>query len=153
MAIPKIQEFRYRVLVNGMDAALCQSVTPGQRKNGIMKIYGGGMNHPHKEPGQVEFDDMELEYVIPISGSERGFWTQLADGAQNPETGYGDSAMPAIMLTIQDLDNQMNPVRSWDYFNCLVSVHDPGKRDASSIDKPLLEKVHIAYDFRKPSVM
>jgi len=148
-AVPKIQEFKFLVTVDDIPSVYCQTVTPGQRKQHIMKIFGGGMNHPHKEPGQVEYDPLELEYVVPASGQFIGVFEKIATLLQDPEKGYGEVSGYAKQISIQDLDNNNNPVNGWDYYNCLLSVYDPGKRDASSTDKPVIEKVQFEYDYRK----
>ena len=147
-AIPKLQEFRFLLKINGIPEAVVQHVDPGDRKHGIMKIYGGGMNHSHKEVGMIEFEDCVVGKVIPISGAGGKEIEQWANKAQDPELnrGQGDYYQ---MISLDELDNEFNLVRGWDFYNCQVSVFKLGKREAGSLDKPVIEEVHIAYDYRK----
>lgn len=151
-ATPKLQEFRFRLEVNGLPVALCQSFDPGVRKNGIVKVFGGGMNHPWKEVGMVEFEDAVLSAVIPVAGAGRDYFETWANDAQNVMTGKGNLAFYYKDMTLHELDNQMNPVRTWDFHYCQVSQQKLGKRDGSAMDKVAIDEIHIAYVSRELTV-
>ena len=149
MAIPKLQEFKFMVQVMGMPAALAQSFDPGDRKHGIIKVHGGGMNHAHKETGMIEYEDAVLTVVIPCDGPGMTIFETWANMAANPKTGNADSNDYGIMITVLELAPNGVPKRAHDFFNCQISVRKLGKREAGSLDKPVIEEMHIAYDRRE----
>lgn len=151
-ATPKLKEFNFEVQVNGMPAALTQTCDFGNRKPGIVKTWGG-RGHAHKETGQVEFEDVVLTVVIPAEGPGKDLFEEWLNDAYDPAIGRARTASPHRMISIIEYDDQKNPIRGWDYYYCLVSAYNLGKRDRGSVDKAAIDEIHIAYDYRTQRII
>jgi phage tail-like protein len=151
-ATPKLKEYNFEVVIQGLPTALTQTCDFGNRKMGIVKTYGG-RGHPFKEQGQTEFEDVVLGVCIPAEGPGKDIFEEWANDAYDPALGRARTNHPHRMISITEYDDQKNPIRGWDYYNCLLSAYHLGKRDRANQDKAAIDEIHIAYERRQQRII
>lgn len=148
-AIPRVKEFKFRLEMNGFDAAWVQEFDPGNKSIGQTIHAGAGMNHGVKEAGMLKFDDATLKVVVPIEGPGAIFFNAWITAVQDPVTGNG--SRPAVYkrnFTLYELDPDANPVsgRILEFIGGWVSGINKGNRSALTEDRDVIEEITVTYD-------
>ncbi|MGC8718129.1 MAG: phage tail protein [bacterium] len=149
-AVMALKDFKFRVEINGLECALVQEFDPGARTHGVSEHAGGGQNFVVKEAGMIKYADAVLKMVVPVEGPGKRYFDEWMNQAQDPATGNGLSRKEYQRnFSVFELDNDGAPVRVWEYYMAFPSHHNPGNRSALSIDKNVIEEIHITYSYRK----
>ncbi len=151
-ATPKNKEYLFEIQINGYQKAFAQKCNFGARKPAIVETWGG-RGHAHIENGQTKFDPVVLNSVIPNEGPGKDFFENLCNQSYDPKIGRARTNRPHFEMTIIEFDDQHNPIRGWDYHECLIENYDLGDRDRANVDKASIEIVHIRYVFREQRII
>lgn len=148
-AIPRLKDFKYRVEINGLEAAIVQEFEPGTRTHGVTVHAGAGQNHVCKEVGAVGFSNAVLRGVVPVDGEMRLYWEEWMDSAQDPETGNG--GMPKQYqrnFSVYELKPDGSPSRVWEYYKAFPVSYKVNAKSSLDDSQDVLEYVEITYNRR-----
>jgi hypothetical protein len=153
-AIPRLKDFKYRVEINGLEAALVQEFEPGTRTHGVTVHSGAGQNHVCKEVGMIGFSNCVLRTVVPVEGEARNYWESWLDSAQDPSTGNG--GMPAKYqrnFSVFELAPDGSPSRVYEYYKGFPVSFKVNAKSSLDDSTDVLEFVEIAYNRREVRVL
>jgi hypothetical protein len=153
-AIPRLKDFKYRVEINGLEAAAVQEFEPGTRTHGVTVHSGAGQNHVCKEVGMIGFSNAVLRSVVPVDGPGRIYWEDWMDQAQDPATGNG--GMPAQYqrnFSVFELAPNGSPSRVWEYIKGFPVSFKVNAKSSLDDSTDVLEFVEIAYNRREVRVL
>lgn len=153
-AIPRLKDFKYRVEINGLEAAMVQEFEPGTRTHGVTVHSGAGMNHVAKEVGMVGFSNAVLRSVVPLGGTGRIYWENWLDQAQDPTTGNG--GVPAQYqrnFSVFELAPDGTPTRVWEYIKAFPISYKVNAKSSLDDSNDVLEYVEICYNRRDVRVL
>jgi hypothetical protein len=148
-AIPRLKDFKYRVEINGLEAALVQEFEPGTRTHGVTVHSGAGQNHVCKEVGMIGFSNCVMRTVVPIGSDQRLYFEQWLNEAQNPDTGNG--GMPAKYqrnFSVFELGPAGDPVRCWEYYRGFPVSYKVNAKSSLDDSTDVLEFIEITYNKR-----
>lgn len=147
-AYAAMKTFKFRLEINGFEAALVQEFSPGDRTHGVTMHAGAGQNHPTKEVGMLHYGNCTLRSIVPLNGPGREFIEEWANVCQDPATGNGQlPAMYRKNFTLYEETPDGGPARVWEYkrgFPVRVSL---GQRSSLS-DADVIEEMELAFDER-----
>ena len=152
--IPRLKDFKYRVEINGLEAAVVQEFEPGTRTHGVTVHSGAGQNHVSKEVGMVGFSNAVLRTVVPIDGGGRVYWENWMDQAQDPITGNG--GIPAVYqrnFSVFEMDPTGTPSRVWEYYQAFPVSYKTNAKSSLDDTNDVLEFVEIAFSRRDLRVL
>ena len=148
-AISVLKQFKFRLEINGLPAALVQHFNPGVRTNSVTQHAGAGQNHPAKEVGMLNYGNCTLGIVSPLDGPGRVYFEDWMNLCQDPVTGNGQ--IPATYLknfTLYELDPKGDPSRVWEYKRGFPVSFTLGDRHSLGEAANVIEELEIAYESR-----
>ncbi len=148
-SIARLKDFKYRVEINGLEAAMVQEFEPGTRTHGVTVHSGAGQNHVSKEVGMVGFSNAVMRTVVALDGTGATYWEDWMDLAQDPDT--GDGGAPAVYqrnFSVFEMGPDSTPVRVWEYYNAFPVSYKVNAKSSMDDTNDVLEFVEIAYDRR-----
>lgn len=153
-AIPRLKDFKYRVEINGLEAAQVQEFEPGTRTHGVTVHSGAGMNHVAKEVGMIGFSNAVMRTVVPIGGTGRIYWEDWMDQAQNPMTGNGSApAKYQRNFSVFELAPDGTPSRVWEYVQAFPVSYKVNAKSSLDDSNDVLEYVEVAYNRRDVRIL
>jgi hypothetical protein len=152
--IPRLKDFKYRVEINGLEAAMVQEFEPGTRTHGVTVHAGAGQNHVCKEVGMIGFSNALMRTVVPAEGQGRTYWEEWMDQGQDPMTGNG--LMPKQYMrnfSVFELAPDGSPARVWEYYRGFPVSFKVNAKNSLDDSKDVIEYVEIAYTRRDVRVL
>lgn len=150
IAHSKLKEFKFRVEVNGFEAAFVQEFDPGKRTIASVEHSGAGQNHPDKEPGMLSYDPAVLRNVVPVDGPGRTFFENWMNECQDAASGNG---LPVEQcrrnFSMYELNSEGNPVRVWEFYHAFPTGFTPGNRSALTADANVIDEIELTYISRE----
>lgn len=149
-AIPRLKDFKYRVEINGLEAALVQEFEPGTRTHGVTVHSGAGQNHVCKEVGMIGFSNCVLRTVVPVDSEARLYIENWMDQGQDPITGNG--GMPAKYqrnFSVFELAPDGSPSRVWEYTKAFPVSYKVNAKSSLDDSTDVLEFMELAYNKRE----
>jgi len=153
-AISRFKEFKFRLEINGLPAALVREFNPGERSHGISEHAGAGQNFPYKEVGMLHYGNATLRQVVPLEGPGKVFFEQWMNLGQDPSTGNGD--IPKVYMknfSLYELLPTGDPGRVWEFKQGFPVRYNLGNRSNMSDNTDVIEEVEIAYSRREMRVL
>lgn len=136
--------FMFQVEIDGLNQFECQKFTPP--KASVEKVAHGDTNYDVKTPGRFQTDDIILEKLRAMPGSDLWAWDWLMS-AQNPTTGGGQ--LPGNIkktVVVRELDSTGTGVlNTFQYDGCWVCEIGVSVYDRMSSDN-VIESVTLAND-------
>lgn len=150
IAHTKLKEFKFRLEMNGFEAAFVQEFDPGRSTIATVEHAGAGQNHPDKEPGMLAFEPATLRTVVPVDGPGRLFFHTWMRECQDAMTGNGLPAEACRRnFSMYELNSQGHPVRVWEFYHAFPSGDTPGNRNALTTDQNVIEEIELTYISRE----
>jgi hypothetical protein len=153
-AIPRLKDFKYRVEINGLEAALVQEFEPGTRTHGVTVHSGAGQNHVCKEVGMIGFSNCVMRTVVPVDSDARLYIENWMDQAQDPATGNG--GMPAKYqrnFSVFELGPDGTPSRCWEYTKAFPVSYKVNAKSSLDDSTDVLEFMEMAYNKREVRIL
>lgn len=153
-AIPRLKDFKYRVEINGLEAAMVQEFEPGTRTHGVTVHSGAGMNHVVKEVGMIGFSNAVLRTVVPVDGPGRSYFEDWMDQGQDPTTGNG--LMPRAYqrnFSVYELGPDGTPSRAWEFFRAFPVSYKVNAKSSLDDSQDVIEFIELAYTTREVRVL
>ena len=148
-AIPRLKDFKYRVEINGLEAAMVQEFEPGTRTHGVTVHSGAGQNHVAKEVGMIGFSNCVMRTIVPVNGDARTYIEDWLNQAQDPTTGNGGyPAQYQRNFSVFELDPKGNPSRVWSYEQGFCTSYKVNAKSSLDDSNDVLEFMEIAYNRR-----
>ena len=152
-AISRFKDFKFRLEINGLPAALVREFNPGDRSHGITEHAGAGQNMPYKEVGMIRYGNATLRNVLPIEGPGKVFFENWMNLAQDPTT--GDGGLPKAYqknFSLYELMPDGSPGRTWEFKQAFPVRYNIGNKNAMSDNADVIEELEIAYTRREMRV-
>ena len=154
IAYDRLKEFKFRVEINGLPAALVKEFNPGARTHGVTEHAGAGMNHSVKEAAMIRFENATLRMVVPLEGPGRSYFEEWLNQAEDPMTGNGGRpASYQRQFSMYELDPAGNPIRVWEFIKAFPVHYNLGNRNSLSDNADAIEEIAIAYTSRSMRVL
>jgi len=130
--------WQFGVEIDGLLAAFARGVTIPKKVGESYEHHEGGKAIAVKLPtGKMTIDDITIEKLVPGYDGDSWAWDKLVTAVEGPI----ESAL--FIASILEYDKDGKVVNRWDYENCWVSDVDPGKRDATQKNEPVVENVVV----------
>lgn len=136
--------FMFQVEINGLNQFECQKFKPPGVT--IDKVEHGDTVYSVKTAGRYNIDDIVLEKIRPLPGSDTLMWDWLT-ASQDPIAGGGQ--LPSNVkqtIVVRELDTTGTLViNTWQYDGCWVCGIEQSEFDRMSSDN-IIETVTISTD-------
>ena len=145
----RLRDYKFRLEINGHNAALVQDFDPGRRTIGVSEHAGAGQNFPDKQAGMQKFADCVIKRVVPIDGTDRSYFEDWMNLCQDALTGNGQ--IPAIYqrrFSFYEMKPDGTDSSVYEYYGGFPIDISPGNRHGVDQNKDVIEEIHIAYQYR-----
>jgi len=136
--------FRFRLLVNGLDTALCEKVTIADVNLEEVKHASGGEGFDHKTAGGYTCGDLKLEKIVMSDAADQWAWEWFRQ-AYDPQTNIGGVPSDYFRtLTLERLDGANEPQATYVAEDAFVKQIPGLAFDATNKADKLIENLTIA---------
>jgi phage tail-like protein len=140
------QKNRFRVDIDGLEAAYVYSVRLPVPRVTEKQYRGGGEVCPTKWPVGVEFSDMELSKILPADSLDYWAWAWLTKVVDLETQRIGVSSEYKMDLEIHDINFLSIPIHTWYIAGAWPKAIEYSDSDAESVEKKI-QRLTIACDF------
>ena len=143
-----LKEFKYRLEINGLNAAVITEAHIGKRSISVVERAGAGQNHATKEPGGMKYANLVLKTVVPDSGPGGLFFYNWMNMCQDAQSGYGQPISACYQnLTLYEMDNTGVDQRITEVWEAFVVDDGTANKVSLAFDKDVIDEIEIAYNY------
>lgn len=140
---------RFKIEIDGIDAALVETVQRPGDKVTVIEHASGGMTHTQKTAGGMEtYDDLTLNKIMPAEELDDWAFAWLTQAVDQFTQRVGIPEEYKKTVTVHALNGEGVPIQTYKYAGCFVKEVTPSEHDALDRAAKFMQTVIISVDRR-----